>query len=214
MQRITEFFEVSRSAIYKRRHMTQRGPLLQSRRITGGSKRALSPEERQEVYETLCSSRFVDKSARQVFYDLVDEGRYLCSIRTMYRILKSQEASRERRRFRKTANFVKPELLATAPNQVWSWDITRLRDPIPHKNFYLYVILDIFSRAVVGWAVAERECALTARILIEQTVLRQGVQKSELILHSDRGAQMRSQRGGSLTLRSGRFEKLFKTSSQ
>ena len=123
--------------------------------------RALSPEERQAVLDVLHSERFVDKAPAEIWATLLDEGTYLCSYRTMYRILKDADEIRERRNQLRHPVYTKPELLATGPNQVWSWDITKLRGPAKWTYFYLYVILDIFSRYVVGWMVAERECALT-----------------------------------------------------
>ena len=120
-------------------------------------RRALSTSERTEVKTTLYSERFVDKSPYQVYATLLDEGRYLCSVRTMYRILAEDKASRERRNQLRHPNYVKPELLATGPNQVWSWDITKLLGPQKWTYYYLYVILDIYSRYVVGWILAHRE---------------------------------------------------------
>ena len=119
--------------------------------------RALSEEERDEVFDTLCSERFVDRSPGEVAATLLDEGVYLCSERTMYRVLDSRVVIQERRAQRSHPEYKKPELMATGPNQVWSWDITRLLGPKKWSCFYLYVILDIFSRYVVGWMVADRE---------------------------------------------------------
>ena len=159
--------------------------------------RALCEEERDEVFDTLCSTRFVDRSPaevkRSLAATLLDEGRYLCSERTMYRVLASRAAVQERRPQRQHPEYKKPELMATGPNQVWSWDITRLLGPQKWSYFYLYVILDIFSRYAVGWMVADRENAALAGRLIEQSCLKYGVQPEVLTLHSDRGAPMRSQ---------------------
>ena len=119
--------------------------------------RALSEKERDKVFDTLCSERFVDRSPAEVVATLLDEDVYLCSERTMYRVLASEVPVQERRAQRSHPEYQKPELMATGPNQVWSWDITRLLGPKKWSYFYLYVILDIFSRYVVGWMVADRE---------------------------------------------------------
>ncbi len=155
--------------------------------------RALSAKEQDEVYDTLCSERFVDRSPAEVKATLLDEGVYLCSERTMYRVLASRVSSQERRSQRIHPQYTKPELMATGPNQVWSWDITRLLGPKKWTYYYLYVILDIFSRYNPGWMVADRENSALAGRLIHQTCLKHGVQPQVLTLHSDRGAPMTSQ---------------------
>ena len=155
--------------------------------------RALSEKEQDEVFDILCSQRFVDRSPAEVVATLVDEGVYLCSERTMYRVLASRAAVQERRPQRTHPEYKKPELMATGPNQVWSWDITRLLGPKKWSYFYLYVILDIFSRYAVGWMVADRENSALAGRLIQQSCLKYGVQPRVLTLHSDRGAPMTSQ---------------------
>ena len=155
--------------------------------------RALSEKEQDEVFDILCSQRFVDRSPAEVVATLVDEGAYLCSERTMYRVLASRAAVQERRPQRTHPEYKKPELMATGPNQVWSWDITRLLGPKKWSYFYLYVILDIFSRYAVGWMVADRENSALAGRLIQQSCLKYGVQPRVLTLHSDRGAPMTSQ---------------------
>jgi len=141
----------------------------------------------------LNSERFMDKAPREVYATLLDEGKYYCSIRTMYRILSANKAVRERRNQRKHPNYKKPELLATGPNQVWSWDITKLLGPEKWSYFHLYVILDIFSRYVVGWMLARREDANLASRLIRETVEKQNVEEDQLTIHSDRGPSMASQ---------------------
>lgn len=153
---------------------------------------ALERHERQAVLETLHSERFIDKAPREIFAALLDENSYLCSVRTMYRILDAEGEVRERRDQVRRPTYKKPELLAVAPNQVWSWDITKLRGPITWSYFYLYVILDIFSRYVVGWMVAERESALLAERLIKDTLEKQGIGRHQLTLHADRGSSMKS----------------------
>jgi putative transposase len=140
----------------------------------------------------LNSERFVDSAPRQVYATLLDEEIYLCSWRTMYRILNEFEEVRERRNQLTHPNYTKPELLATAPNQLWSWDITKLLGPAKWTYFYLYVILDVFSRYVVGWMIAERETAALAETLIAETCAKQGIERDQLTLHADRGSSMRS----------------------
>ena len=162
------------------------------------SHRALSTAEREHVLETLHSERFVDCAPREVYAALLDEGIYLCSIRTMYRILAQEDEVGERRNQLRHPNYAKPQLLALAPNQVWSWDITKLRGPVKWRYFYLYVIMDIFSRYVVGWMVADRELASLASRLIEKTVEKQGVEPDQVTLHSDRGPSMTSKCVGHL----------------
>jgi len=154
---------------------------------------ALSPKERQIVIETLHSDRFQDKAPAEVYATLLDEGRYYCSIRTMYRILTlAHGCVQERRRRHQRGHYEKPELLATGPNQVWSWDITKLKGPVKWTYFYLYVILDIFSRYVVGWMVAHREQKALAKRLIEQSCLKQNIGPGQLTVHADRGSSMKS----------------------
>ena len=154
--------------------------------------RTLSTAEREAVLNELHSDRFVDKSVPEVFATLLDEGRYYCAPRTMYRILAQNQGVRERRDQLKHPEYKKPELLATAPNRVWSWDITKLLGPQTWTYFYLYVVIDIFSRYVVGWMVATRECASLATQLIEETSRKQGIDKNQLTIHSDRGSPMKS----------------------
>jgi len=154
---------------------------------------SLSQTERQNVVDTLHSDRFKDKAPYEVYATLLDEGRYHCSIRTMYRILKSEHGDvKERRRGHQRTQYTKPELLATAPNQVWSWDITKLKGPAKWTYFYLYVILDIFSRYVVGWMVAHCEQQALAKHLIEQSCIKQAIISGQLTIHADRGASMKS----------------------
>jgi len=140
----------------------------------------------------LHSERFVDKSPAEVHACLLDEGTYRCSVRTMYRILSQENEIRERRNQLRHPTYQKPELLATAPNQVWSWDITKLLGPSKWTYFYLYVILDIFSRYVVGWMLASKESTELAKRLIRETIQREGVGQNELVIHSDRGPSMKS----------------------
>lgn len=182
-------FGVARSSFYRRR----RRPVgLEVVAATRRVPRRLSAAERAAVLDTLDSGRFVDSSPGQVYATLLDEGVYLCSISTVYRILREARQVRERRDQLRRPNYSKPELLATGPNQVWSWDITKLRGPAKWMFFQLYVILDIFSRYVVGWMVADRESEALAVELIEQTCVKQGIQRGQLTMHADRGSSMTS----------------------
>lgn len=156
------------------------------------SPRALSAPEQKQVLQTLQGKRFVDQAPAQVVATLLDEGTYLCSERTMYRLLSAQGQVRERRNQLRHPSYQKPELLATAPNQLWSWDITKLLGPTKWSYYYLYVILDVFSRYVVGWMVADRESSVLAEQLIAATCKRQCIRPGQLTLHADRGASMRS----------------------
>jgi len=154
--------------------------------------RALLPEETSAVLEVLHEDRFADLAPAQVYATLLDENRYLCSERTMYRILDANDALRERRAQLRHPSYAAPELLATRPNQLWSWDITKLKGPATWTYYYLYVIMDVFSRYVVGWMVAPNESATLAKKLIAETSEREGVQPGELTVHADRGSSMRS----------------------
>jgi len=180
---------VSRATVYRRR----------SRQSTSGEARckrrqprALNSEERQSVLDVLHSDRFVDKAPAAVYAALLDQGTYHCSIRTMYRILHDAREARERRNQLRHPNYKKPELLATGPNQVWSWDITKLLGPAKWTYYYLYVILDIYSRYAVGWMLASRESADLAKRLIRDSIEKQNVDSKKLTLHSDRGPSMKS----------------------
>jgi putative transposase len=144
------------------------------------------------VRAVLNNERFVDKAPAQIFAALLDEGTYLCSISTMYRILHEHDEVKERRKQARHKNYAAPELIATAPNQVYSWDITKLKGPQAWTYYYLYVIIDIYSRYVVGWMVASRESGELAEDLIRQTCERQKVDTTQLTIHSDRGAPMTS----------------------
>jgi putative transposase len=179
---------VNRSSLYRRRRRSLTAP---RRRPT--PQRALSTAERQEVCDVLHSERFVDKAPAQVVATLLDEDAYFCSIRTMYRILAAQKEIRERRDQLRHPSYAKPELLATGPNQVWSWDITKLLGPVKWTYYYLYVILDIFSRYVVGWMLALQEAAHLAKRLIAETCAKQAIPPGQLTIHADRGSAMKSQ---------------------
>ena len=154
--------------------------------------RKLTDPERAAVLEQLHSDRFVDSSPAQVWATLLDEGTYLASERTMYRLLADHGEVRERRAQRQHPPYAKPELLAEAPNEVWSWDITKLKGPRPWQYFHLYAILDVFSRYAVGWTVQQREDQHVARDLIAQTLQQQQIARDRLTIHADRGSSMRS----------------------
>ena len=176
---------VSRATYYRQRKPKTKPP-------RPAPARKLSDTERAIVLETLNSDRFVDQAPAQVHASLLEDGQYLCSTRTMYRILEENEQVKERRNQLRHPHYEKPELLATAPNELWSWDITKLRGPVKWTYYYLYVILDVFSRYVVGWMLAESESAQLARRLIEETCDKESVTPGQLILHADRGSAMKS----------------------
>jgi putative transposase len=154
--------------------------------------RSLSAEERTAVRDVLNSPRFQDCAPREVYATLLDEQIYLCSWRTMYRILAAADEVRERRDQLRRPTYTKPELLATRPRELWSWDITKLKGPATWTYYYLYVILDVFSRYVVGWMISERETAELAEAFIAETCAKEGVCPNQLTLHADRGSAMTS----------------------
>ncbi len=174
---------VSRASFYRRRR-----PASVVNRFRPKPRRSLSQTERQIVLDVLSSERFMDKVPAEVYTTLLNEGIYLCSIRTMYRILAQEDEIRNRRNQLRHLSYQKPELLVTQPNQLWSWDITKLVGPNKWTNFYLYVILDHFSRYVVGWKVARRESGSLAGQLIQETYREQKIARNQLTLHSDRGS--------------------------
>ena len=149
---------------------------------------ALTVQEREAVVDALHSPRFVDRSPHQIWAVLLDDDQqHLCSVRTMYRILEAEGEVRERRNQLRHPVYAKPELVATAANQVWTWDLTKLKGPVKWTYYYLYVILDLYSRYVAGWMVASREKARLAERLITETLDKQGIGRDELTLHADRG---------------------------
>jgi putative transposase len=158
-------------------------------RVTG---RTLDSQEEDRLLELLHSARFIDQAPAQIYAALLDEGRYVCSIRTMYRLLSRHKEVKERRRQRRHVKYEPPQLLATQVNQVWSWDITRLLGPEKWTYYSLYVVMDIYSRYVVGWMVAPKESAALAEHLIQEACLRQGIGRGQLTIHADRGASMTS----------------------
>jgi putative transposase len=180
--------DMPRSSLYRTRH----GTAPDKAREGSVSPRMLSPDEKVEVRHVLNSERFADQPPREVYASLLDEGTYLCSWRTMYRILDENQEVRERRNQLRHPQYAKPELLATQPNQLWSWDITKLLGPTKWTYYYLYNLLDVFSRYSVGWMIAERESAALAEELIAATCVRQEIQPGQLTIHADRGSSMTS----------------------
>ena len=178
----------SRASHYRRRNPCARRPVARRRSV-----RALNDTEREHVVEVLNSERFCDLAPAQVWARLLDEdGTYLCSISTMYRLLRERDEVRERRRIARHPAHVKPELVADGPNQVWSWDITKLRGPYKWTWFHLYAILDVYSRYAVGWTVTTRESGRLAEQLIDACLIDEGIGRDQLTIHADRGSSMTS----------------------
>lgn len=188
---LCEAADISRSTLRRRLHGTP--ARLQSAIPRPRSRRALSDQERAEALALMHSERFADRTPATIHATLLDEGRYLCSVSTMYRLLRANEEVRERRRVARHPEYRKPELVATGPRQVLSWDITKLRGPHPGEWFSLLVMLDIFSRFIVGWMLVRRANAELARDFIEQTLQREGIEPGQAIVHADRGAEMTAQ---------------------
>jgi putative transposase len=186
-----EALGLSRATYYRQR----KGKPDQKPKVPGACRvpdRALTKEQQEQVWDYLHSPRFQDKAPPQIVAMLQDDGIYVCSVSTMYRLLRSRNEVHERRSQRAPSTASRPELLASGPNQVWSWDITKLKGPKKWSYYYLYVIIDIFSRYVVGWCIAEKENALLAEALIQETLLREGIVPGTLTLHADRGSAMTS----------------------
>jgi len=183
-------FGVSRASVHRHRARLIRPPAPPRPRPK--PKRALSTEQRLAVRDILCQPDFVDLAPAEVYATLLDQGVYHCSIRTIYRILGEHDEVRERRQQLRHPVYQKPELLAEGPNQVWSWDITKLMGPAKWTYFYLYVVIDIFSRRVVGWCVADAETASLFKPLFEETLAKHHVSPGQLTLHADRGAAMKA----------------------
>ena len=180
---------VSRASLHRLRNPP---PPLTEPRHRPSPPRALTAEERVIVLGHLHAERFQDRSPTEVYGTLLDEGVYCCSIRTLYRLLAAEGETRERRNQLTHPPYQKPQLLATAPNQLWSWDITKLLGPAKWTYFYLYVILDVFSRYVVGWMIADREGKELARQFIAETCAKQEIPQGQLTIHADRGSSMTS----------------------
>lgn len=183
-----QILNIPRSSLYRARQPAQKMQAPSNQR--GKPARALSDEEKAEVRNVLNSERFQDQSPREVYAALLDEDEYLCHWRTMYRVLDEDKEVRERRNQLRHPVYAKPELLATGPNQLWSWDITKLRGPATWTYYYLYVMLDVYSRYVVGWLLAERESATLAKELTTAACAKQQVEPGQLTIHADRGGAM------------------------
>ncbi len=183
---------VSRASLYRKLKISNHSEGRSARSGGGASHRALSLAEKDEALTILHSEEFVDKSPAEVHATLLDHGKILCSVRTLYRMLACRNEIALRGKQMHHVKYAKPELLATRPNELWSWDITKLKGPVKWTYYYLYVILDVFSRYVVGWMIAYAENAELACDLIAETVWRQGVERGGLTIHADRGASMRS----------------------
>ncbi len=179
-------------ATYYRQHRKSPAPPRPAPKPPRPQPRALSQQERQGVLEVLHSERFIDAAPPEIYATLLDEGIYLASVPTMYRILRSVDEVRERRLQATHPAYMKPELMADGPNRVWSWDITKLLGPAKWTYYYLYVVLDIFSRYVVGWMLATREAASLAERLLADSIHKQGVDRDQLTIHADRGSSMSS----------------------
>jgi putative transposase len=184
-----EHLAIPRSSVYRRRRRRFSSLPVGALR---SSARRLKDEEKSLILACLHEERFQDCSPAQVYASLLDDGQYHCSIRTMYRLLEAEGENRERRDQLIHPPYRKPELLATAPNQLWSWDITKLRGPVKWSFYYLYVILDVFSRYVTGWMIAYRETAGLAKQLIEHSCEKQQIAAGQLTIHADRGSSMTS----------------------
>ena len=182
-----EAFGVARATYFR-----SRAPIFGPRRQRPPPGRKLCAAARQEVLDVLHEPRFVDLAPAAIHAALLAEGRYLCSVRTMHRILDENSEVRERRDLARHPTYERPELMATGPNQLWSWDITKLKGPAKWTYFHLYVILDVYSRYVVGWMLADHESAELAERLIAETCFRQGIEAEQLTLHADRGSSMKS----------------------
>ncbi len=181
---------VSRASVQRRRaRLTAQLAIRRSRPIPA---RALTTSQQQIVLDLLHAPRFADQAPAEIYATLLDEGAYYCSIRTMYRILARNGQVRERREQLRHPTYRKPELLAERPNEVWSWDITKLMGPTKWSYFYLYVILDIFSRRVVGWCVADAESATLFKPLFDDAIAKHNVPPGQLTLHADRGGPMKA----------------------
>jgi putative transposase len=185
-----EALNIPPSSFYRVRN--QKGLQRGKEKVYSSPPRTLTSEERQEVLSILHSERFIDKAPHEVYATLLDEEHYHCSISTMYRILRENKEVKERRNQRQHPQYQKPQLLASAPNEVWSWDITKLLGPEKWSYYYLYVIMDLFSRYVVGWMVADRESSELAKKLIGETYGKQDIEKDQLTIHADRGSSMKS----------------------
>lgn len=187
---VCDALAVSRATFHRRQVAAARPPAPRRRRPTPA--RAIPEPERQHIIDLLREPHFADLAPAEIYATLLDQGIYRCSIRTMYRILHEHQEVRERRQQLRHPVYQKPELLAEGPDQVWSWDITKLMGPSKWTYFYLYVIIDIFSRRIVGWHVADTESAALFKPLFEDSVAKHDVAPGQLTLHADRGPSMKA----------------------
>jgi len=182
-------FGIPRSSYYYWKKPASQNVLPKERKLPDF---AYSQTEKKEILNVMNSDVYLNQTPYEIYASKLDKGKYLCSVRTMYRILKENDQVKERRKVRRTNNYQKPELLATKPNEVWTWDITKLKGPEKWTYFYLYVMIDIFSRFVVGWMVAFRELSHLAKEFLKETLERQQIRKGQLTIHADRGTSMKS----------------------
>lgn len=192
-RRACDVMAVPRASLYRRARRLAGPVFVRIAAPRAAPPRALDDTERQAVLAKLHEPRFVDLAPAQVHATLLDEGTYLCSPRTMHRILATQDEARERRALRRHPPTAIPRLSVTAPNQVWTWDITKLASLVKGIWFALYVVLDLFSRFVVGWTVATQELGSIAEALLREACEKHGVRPGQLVVHSDRGTPMRAQ---------------------
>jgi len=188
VQMACDVLGVPRASWYR----AQRATIISPATARPRPERALNLKQQQAVLDVLHSEKFVDMAPHEVYASLLDEGRYLCSIRTMYRLLEQADEVRERRNQRRHRVYQRPELLAEEPNQLWSWDITWLKGPSRGLFFYLYAMIDVFSRYIVGWLLADEETGELGKRLIEVSYQRQAIQSGQLIIHNDNGSQMKA----------------------
>lgn len=193
------YLGLSRATVQRRAHPIDRA----TRTAREAPEWTLSQAERQTFLEMAHSLPFIDKTTAEIYYTLLDRGEYLCSIRSMYRILAEHGEVKERRNQLRHPVYKKPELMATAPNQLWSWDITKLRGPTKGIYYHLYVVLDVYSRYVVAWTLASRESEDLARDLLNEAYCRYGIEPGDLTVHSDRGPAMKAETVATLLARLG-----------
>lgn len=184
-----QYLGLSRATVQRHAHPVTRAP----RALRKAPDWSLSQAEREAFLNIAHSTGFIDKSCAEIFYTMLDQGTHLCSIRTMYRILEENAEVKERRNQLRHPVYAKPELMATGPNQLWSWDITKLRGPTRGIYYHLYVVLDVYSRYIVAWLLADRESADLAKELLSEACSRYGILPGTLTVHADRGPAMKSE---------------------
>lgn len=177
---------IPRATYYRHQHNKKNN----NNQLIKARENVVSEQDKQKILNLLHSEHYVDKTPYELYYDLLDKGEYYCSPRTMYRFLALHSETKDRRQQRNHRDAIKPELMATKQNEVWSWDITKLLSQKKFVYYYLYVIIDIFSRYVVGWLIADHESKEIAHKLIQQSTLKHGIQPQQLTLHADNGPSM------------------------